>query len=196
NLVGDVVEVDAESHARGLVAHGVDAVDGAAQHRLVGEVADDELGRGREVLGRFLVRGEGVEDDDGVAAGGEPLADRSADESGAAGHEYAHGSAFLSVHHCTRRVAVRASATASWRASQGRGRGRAQPARSTRGMNGCQIRSVSEEDMPERSATATAARHEPTTIHMRRSRSLERATAVAGPRARANTAGLAMRKYQ
>jgi hypothetical protein len=86
---GQVVQVDAEAHHRGLVRDVVDAVGDALGDRGVAQVALDPLGRRVEVVRpRAVRRGQQrVDRADGVPGGEQLVDDVRADEPGAAGHE-------------------------------------------------------------------------------------------------------------
>ena len=95
DVVGGVLEVDAEADLGGLVAHDVDAVEGGVEGDPVADVAVHErdalLLVGADDLGGVAVHvvAQGVEDADLVAVGQGAADDRGADEARAAGDQEA-----------------------------------------------------------------------------------------------------------
>ena len=92
DVVGDVVEVDAQAHHRGLVRNRVDTHDCSRDRLRVGDVAPDVLGPFVAPVGDTAVSGgeERVEDTNLVATVDQRVHDVGTDEAGSPGYEHAH----------------------------------------------------------------------------------------------------------
>ena len=89
DVLGDVAEVDAEPHHRGLVAHGGHALDRAGRDRRVAHVTLDQFGAWVQVIRPLAVGGgqQRVEHADLAAPLQQRIHDVRADEAGATGDE-------------------------------------------------------------------------------------------------------------